>query len=154
MLSAQERHEIDAELPHYRQRQALTIEALKIVQRHRGWISDQALQDIAEYLGVSPENLEGIATFYNLLFRKPVGRNVALLCDSVSCWIMGCDAVREALVQRHGLRWGATGADGRFTLLPVPCLGACDRAPVMQIGEDLHGNLDPDRLSALLERYR
>jgi len=154
MLSPEERDEIEQEAPRYPQRQALTIEALKIVQRHRGWISDQALADIAGHLEMSREDLEGIATFYNLLFRRPVGRHVVLLCDSVSCWIMGCDRVRAALIEEHGLRMGAMSGDGRFTLLPVPCLGACDRAPVMQVDEDLHGNVDPGTVHVVLEDYR
>ncbi|HZP89114.1 MAG TPA: NADH-quinone oxidoreductase subunit NuoE [Burkholderiales bacterium] len=153
MLSDEERTEIEHEATRYPTRQALTIEALKIVQRHRGWISDQALDDVAVYLEVSRAELEGIATFYNLLFRRPVGRHVVLLCDSVSCWILGYDRVREALIEQ-GLRMGATSADGRFTLLPVPCLGACDRAPALHIDDDLHGNVDPDRVAALLEGYR
>jgi len=154
MLTAEERREIEEELPHYRDRQSLTIEALKIVQRHRGWISDEALADVASFLEVSAEDLEGVATFYNLLFRRPVGRHVVLVCDSVSCWIMGCDGLRDRLVREHGMRFGATDEQGRFTLLPVPCLGACDRAPALQIDDDLHGNVDGGSLGALLEPYR
>jgi NADH-quinone oxidoreductase subunit E len=155
MLSEEERCAIEAERPHYGyQRQAVCLEALQIVQRHRGWLSDEALADLAAYLEVTTEDLDALATFYSLLFRKPVGRHVVLLCDSVSCWIMGCEHVRHALEERHGLRMGATSADGRFTLLTVPCLGACDRAPALLIGDELHGPVAPETLAALLERYR
>jgi len=154
MLSAEEKREIDAEAGHYRDRRSLAIEALKIVQRHRGWVSDDALADVAAELGVSADELEGVATFYNLLFRKPVGRHVILVCDSVSCWITGYERLRAAAAEHHGLRLGETSDDGRFTLLPVPCLGACDRAPVALVDEDLHGELDPARLGEVLERYR
>lgn len=154
MLNAEEKRELEAEAGHYRDRRSLSIEALKIVQRHRGWVSDEALADVARELDVAPAELEGVASFYNLLFRRPVGRHVVLLCDSVSCWITGCERVREAAAERYGLRPGETSADGRFTLLPVPCLGACDRAPVALVDEDLHGELDPDRLGAVLDGYR
>ncbi len=124
------------------------------MQRHRGYIPDDAIADVAAQLGLSPAELESVATFYSLLFRRPVGRHVVLLCDSVSCWIMGCEALRTALAERCGLRPGETSDDGRYTLLPVPCLGACDRAPAIQVDGDLHGNLDPDAVVAVLERYR
>lgn len=153
MLNREEIAEIEAEAPHYLERRALGIEALKIVQRHRGWISDEALDEVGAYLGLPREHLEGVATFYNLLFRRPVGRHVVRLCDSVSCWLMGYEAVCEALCERHGMRMGGTTTDGRYTLVTVPCLGACDRAPVMMVDEDLHVRLDPDRLATMLDRY-
>ena len=78
-------------------------------------------------LGMSLADLESVATFYSLIFRKPVGRHVILLCDSVSCWIMGYETVRDHLRRRLGIDLGETTPDGRFTLLTIPCLGACDR---------------------------
>lgn len=153
MLSPDEIREIEQEAPHYRDRRALGVEALKVVQRHRGWISDEALAEVGDHLGIPRETLEGVATFYNLLFRKPVGRHVIRLCDSVSCWLMGCEQVGRALGEIHGLTLGGTTADDRFTLVTIPCLGACDRAPVMLVDEDLHGNLEPDGLGPILDRY-
>src|SRR5215469_11764944 len=99
MLTTEEIAEIEAEAPHYPTRDALAIDALKIVQRHRGWISDESVRDIAEHLGMSPADLDGIASFYNLIHRKPVGRHVIFVCDSVSCWIMGANRVVESLRQ-------------------------------------------------------
>src|SRR5512142_588551 len=103
MLSADERREIEAELPKYPTKQAVSIDAMKIVQKHRGWVSDEALQDIADLLGMSTSDLDGVATFYNLIFRRPVGRHVVYLCDSVSCWIMGYEQQRRHLQQRLGV---------------------------------------------------
>lgn len=153
MLSPAEIAEIEEEAPRYRDRRALGIEALKVVQRHRGWISDEALAEVGAHLGLSAEHLEGLATFYNLLFRKPVGRHVVRLCDSVSCWLMGHDQVCQALCQDHGLRMGGTSADGRFTLVTIPCLGACDKAPAMMVDDDLHGGVEPAGLRPILDRY-
>lgn len=158
MLSPEERAEIEEEAKRYPTRRALCIEALKVVQQHRGWVSDEALADVAVALGMTREELDGVATFYNLVFRKPVGRHVVLVCDSVSCWIMGYDRLRDRLCRELGVGLGGTTADGRFTLLPIVCLGACDHAPAMMVDDDLHGDLDPDadssRLPAVLERYR
>ncbi len=158
MLSPEERAEIEEEAKRYPTRRALCIEAMKVVQRHRGWVSDEALADVAGALGMTREELDGVATFYNLVFRRPVGRHVVLVCDSVSCWIMGYGRLRDRLCRELGVGLGGTPADGRFTLLPIVCLGACDHAPAMMVDDDLHGDLDPERdpqrLPAVLERYR
>ena len=153
-LSVEERREIEAEFARYPTRRAVCIDAMKIVQRHRGWISDESLQDIAQLLEMSLDELDSVATFYNLLYRKPVGRHVVLLCDSVSCWIMGYEKLRERLCSRLGARLGETTADGRFTLLPIVCLGTCDHAPAMMVDEDLHRDLDPDGAEKALENYK
>jgi NADH-quinone oxidoreductase subunit E len=153
MLTEQEIEEIQAEYPHYEQRQALSVEALKIVQRHQGWVSDEALTDVARLLEMDVAELDAVATFYNLIFRKPTGRHVILVCNSVSCWVMGGETVRERLEARLGIGLGETTADGRFTLLPVVCLGACHQAPAMMIDDDLHHDLDPDKIDAILETY-
>jgi NADH-quinone oxidoreductase subunit E len=126
---------------------------MKIVQRHRGWVSDDALKDIAELLEMTPDELESVATFYNLIFRKPVGKHVILLCDSVTCWIMGYDRLRQHLTSRLGIQLGETSADGRFTLLPNVCLGTCDHAPALMIDSDLHRDVNPQTIDAILATY-
>jgi NADH-quinone oxidoreductase subunit E len=158
MLSDAERQAIAAHLDHLgddaTRKGAACIEALGVVQRERGWVSDDALADVAALLEMPLAELEGVATFYSLIYRRPVGRHVILLCDSVSCWIAGCDALERHLHERLALRPGTTTADGRLTLLPVACLGHCDHAPALLIDADLHGNVDAERLEAILERYR
>ncbi len=153
MLSDAERSEIEAESGRYPNRRALCVDALKIVQRHRGWVSDEGLADVALHLGITLAELEGVATFYNLIFRKPVGQHVILLCDSVSCWIMGYEGVCRHLADRLGIAPGETTADGRFTLLPNVCLGACDHAPVMMIDEAHYQDLDPAKVDQILATY-
>src|SRR5215471_12297155 len=118
MLTPEEQTQIEAEFPHYPNRKAVSIDAMKIVQKHRGWVPDEALTDIGELLGMSATDLDGIATFYNLIFRHPVGRHVIYLCDSVSCWIMGSDRQCSHLIQHLQVHPGETTPDGRFTLLP------------------------------------
>jgi NADH-quinone oxidoreductase subunit E len=103
---------------------------------------------------MSPDDLDSVATFYNLIYRKPVGRHVILLCNSVSCWIMGYDRLRERLCRRLGIQLGETTADGRFTLLPIVCLGTCDHAPALLLDNDLHRDLSPDSVEQILESYR
>jgi len=152
MLSAAELGEIDAEISHVPYRSAVAIDALKIVQAHRGWVSDESLQAIARHLDMSAEELDGIATFYNLIFRRPVGEQVILLCNSISCWIKGCDKLQQKLTEQLGVGLGETTPDNRYTLLPVTCLGACDKAPVLMVGEDLHEDVTEQSLARLLGR--
>jgi len=151
-LSDQELAAIDAEIEHVPYRDAVAIDALKIVQAHRGWVSDESLRAIARHLHMSAGELEGIATFYNLVFRRPVGERVILVCNSVTCWIKGCDRLSARIGTELGIVPGATTRDNRFTLLPVTCLGACDRAPVLMIGDELHGNVKEESVPALLGR--
>jgi NADH-quinone oxidoreductase subunit E len=138
----------------YEDKRAACIEALMAVQRRHRWISDRQLAEVAALLDMAPDELDGVATFYNLLFRRPVGRHVIMLCDSVSCWLLGHDALLQALQQRLGIARGETSADGRFTLLPIVCLGHCDHAPALMIDDDLHGDVELQSLDALLARYR
>ncbi len=154
MLTAEEINEIEAEAAHYPKREAVSIDALKIVQRHRGWVSDESLGDIAGHLGMSPADLDSVATFYNLIFRRPVGRHVITVCDSVTCWIMGEERIREHLQERLGIGLGETTPDDRFTLLPTVCLGCCDHAPAMMVGSDLHSDLNSQKIDAALEKYK
>ena len=153
MLTSAETTEILEELTHYEHKQAASVEALLVVQRHRGWVPDEALEDVATMLDMSSDELDSVATFYNLIFRRPVGQHVILVCDTVSCWVMGYEAVVEQLRERLGIGFGETTTDGRFTLLPIPCLVACDRAPAIMIDDDLHGPVEAAALGEILARY-
>jgi NADH-quinone oxidoreductase subunit E len=153
MLTDTERQEIEAELLHYPDKRAACVEALKIVQRHHGWVSDERLKSLAMMLDMTPDELDGVATFYNLIYRKPVGRHVMLLCNSISCWIMGYEQMRAHIKARADVDLGQTTADQRFTLLPIVCLGACDHAPVMMVDDELHHDLTAEKVDDLLEKY-
>jgi NADH-quinone oxidoreductase subunit E len=155
MLSEAERQEIEAEMQRYPEKRAACIGAMKIIQRHRGWVSDDALRDIGDLMDISVAKLDGIAAFYNGILRKPVGQHVVYLCDSVSCWILGYEQIRARIEAMLGIGLGETTKDGRFTLLPPNvCLGDCGHAPVMMVDENLHHDLDPDTAGCILEEYR
>jgi NADH-quinone oxidoreductase subunit E len=154
MLSDAEKREIEAQLAHYEYKRAACVEALSIVQQYQGWVSDESLDEVAAMLDMTPTELDSVATFYNLIFRRPVGQHVILLCDSVSCWIMGYERLLEALTAHLHITLGDTTADGQFTLLPMPCLGTCDHAPALMIDNDLHHDLDPEHIAPILDLYR
>lgn len=150
MLNVEERKELDREVLQYERRESACIDALRILQRHRRWISDESVRDLADYLGMSPHEIDSIATFYNLIFRRPVGEHVIFLCDSVSCWICGCDAARVEVERLLNVRMGETTADGKFTLVTIQCLGACDRAPALMIDDELYTGAEPERIAGIL----
>jgi NADH-quinone oxidoreductase subunit E len=151
-LSDAEITAIDAELAHVPVRAGAAIDALKIVQAHRGWISDESLKAIARHLHMSAAELDGIATFYTLIFRKPVGEKVILLCNSVTCWMKGCDELQQKISDQLGIGMGETTPDNQYTLLPMTCLGACDKAPVMMVGDDLHEELSEQSLVEIFSK--
>ena len=153
MLSDKEKQEIEAEIPKYAQKRAVCIDALKIVQRHHGWVSDEAIQDLAQFLDISPAELDAVSTFYNLIYREPVGHHVILVFNSVSCWVMGYERLHACLQHALGIDLGEMSKDGRFTLLPTVCLGICDHAPAMMIDEDTYIDLDEAKIDSILARY-
>jgi NADH-quinone oxidoreductase subunit E len=152
-LSESEIAAIEEECAHLPDRQSAAIDALMIVQEHRGWVSDTSLFAIARLLGMSAEALDAVATFYNRIYRQPVGRHVVMLCDSVSCYIMGADRLAEEVKAHLRIDFGETTPDDRFTLLPIPCLGACDHAPTMLVGEELILDVQGDRLDEIFGRF-
>ncbi len=152
MLSPEEQSEIQAEVAHYPHKRAVAIDALKIVQKHRGHVSDEAMEDVARFLELSREELEGVCTFYNLLLRKPVGKHVIWVCDGVSCYLTGYGRLCRKLESTLGIKPGETTKDGKFTLLPIVCLGACDHAPVLMVDDDLHRDLDPQKTPQAVDK--
>lgn len=154
VLSAAEREAIEQEKHHYEDARAASIEALKIVQKARGWVPDGAIPAIAEILAIPASDVEGVATFYSQIFRQPVGRHIIRYCDSVVCHITGYQGIERALEEALRIKPGQTTPDGRFTLLPTCCLGNCDKGPTMMIDDDTHSHLKPEDIPSLLEQYQ
>jgi len=151
-LSLVEIQEINAEMSHYEDKTAVSIEALKIVQNHRRWVSDECLVAVAELLEISPAQLEAVATFDNLIYRQPVGKTVIHYCNSVTCWMLGSEQVRERLCRHLNVELGEMSVDGEYTILPIVCLGACDHAPVVMIGNELRLDITEDAVNEILGR--
>ncbi len=153
MLTTAEKELIEHEIRQVPAKKAACIEALKIVQEHRRWVSDESIQDVADILEMSPAEVDSVATFYNLIFRQPVGRHIILLCDSISCYVMGYRDLHRHITRLLGIQYGQTTPDGRFTLLPNPCLGTCDHAPALMVDHDLYRDLQPETLENILAKY-
>ncbi len=153
ILTSEEIAGIDEYIHHYPQARAAVLDALKLVQKRNGWVDDAQVAAIANMLGIAIADVEGVATFFNRIYRQPVGRHVILLCDSIACYLTGFEEVEQALKQALGIDYGQTTIDGRFTLLPVCCLGNCDKGPSILIDEDTYGPVKADEVLTLLEYY-
>ncbi len=130
--------------------EAAGIEALKVVQEHRGWISDDSLLAIAQCLNISSAQLEGVATFYNLIYRQQVGHYVIHLCDSISCHLTGYEDILHTIKAHLGIGYGQTTTDGEFTLLSNACLGNCDKSPAMMINKKHYHSLTAESVIAII----
>ncbi|WP_183042925.1 NADH-quinone oxidoreductase subunit NuoE [Candidatus Portiera aleyrodidarum] len=154
ILTKEEKTEIIIEKNNYENSKAASICALKIIQKYRGWVSDLVINEIANIIGINPTELDSIATFYNLIYRKPIGTNRILLCNSITCYINGYKKIYKILKNLLGISMGETTKDKRFTLLTVCCLGNCDKAPNMMINNEIYYNLIKKNIFNILEFYK
>ncbi len=130
----------------------MAIDAMIEVQGVYGWMTDEAMVETAALLRMTPLELEELATFYDSIYRSPVGKYVIHVCDSAICWLEGHQRVIDYLGKRLNLTMGATTSDGLFTLLPVCCIGYCDRAPSMMINKKVYGELTPEKIDNILDK--
>ena len=132
----------------------LVVDVMFELQDHYGYLSDEALEEAALLLGMTPLEMEELATFYTFIFREPVGKYVIHVCDSIICWMNGYESIRDFLSQKLGIKMGETTSDGLFTLLPVCCIGYCDRSPAILINRIVYGPLTPEKLDEILDKLR
>jgi NADH-quinone oxidoreductase subunit E len=132
----------------------LAVDIMFALQNYFGYLSDEALEEGAHLLGMTPLELEEIATFYDFIYREPVGKFVIHVCDGVVCWMNGYDAVMEYLFKKLGIKPGETTEDGFFTILPTACIGYCDLSPAMLINGRAYGPLTPEKIDDILNRLR
>ena len=152
VFSENTRRELDAILSRYPEKEAAILPALYLAQREFGYVSDEAIVYVAELLGVTPARIEGVATFYTMFNRKPVGKYHVQICRNISCSLLGAEHLIEHISKKLGIRPGETTPDGKFTLSRAECLGSCGTAPVMQVNDDYHENLTEEKIDALLDR--
>lgn len=137
----------------YPESRGAVLPAIRIVQNEIGCVTDEALRDIAAELGVSDPEVFGTATFYSLIRRRRSGRHVISFCHNLPCTLMGAEPLIEHLRTRLGVEEGDVTADGRFSFQRIECIGRCDGAPAMLVDDDYHGELTPEKIDAILEKY-
>jgi NADH-quinone oxidoreductase subunit E len=137
----------------FTQREA-AVDVMKSLQAHYGWLTDEAVVEAADLLGLSPLQVEELATFYEMIYRRPVGRKVIHVCDSISCWSLGGESLLEQIAGQLGIKAGETTADNLFTLLPCCCLGNCGQAPTLMIGDTIYGRVTTASATEILRQER
>ncbi|HEY7585796.1 MAG TPA: NADH-quinone oxidoreductase subunit NuoE [Candidatus Deferrimicrobiaceae bacterium] len=145
------RRELEAILSRYPDKEAAILPALHLAQREFGYVSDEAIVYVAGLLGFTPARIEGVATFYTMYNRKPVGKYHVQVCRNISCSLMGAEHLIEHVSKKLGIKPGETTPDGRFTLSKAECLGSCGTAPVMQVNDDYHEELTEEKIDVLLD---
>ncbi|MCI0413926.1 NADH-quinone oxidoreductase subunit NuoE [bacterium] len=154
MFSKSIEKEFQELLQKYPSKRSALIPALYIVQREMGFVKPEGIEYVAKLLGISAAQVMEVATFYTMLFLKPVGKNVLWVCHNLSCNLCGAEDVIQHLEKSLGIRAGETTADGLFTLLRQECLASCDTAPVMQVNDDYEENLTLKRVDEILDKLR
>ena len=128
------------------------LPALKEVQAKHGYITPAMMADVAEALGMTVGDVYGVATFYSFLSLKRLGEHVIMVCKSIPCWMKNSEAVGNSLHYELSCKLGETTKDGKFSLLPVNCIGACDHAPAMMVDGKVYGDLTAERVLEILSR--
>lgn len=151
MIPEQLEQELQLRIAHAITPREAAVDIMKQLQLHYGWLSDEAVTEAAELLGLSTLQVEELATFYEMIYRRPVGRTVIHVCDSVSCWAMGSESLLRHLEKLLGIKPGETSEDNLFTLLPCSCLGNCGAAPAIMIGEQHFGPVTPELAAGIIK---
>jgi NADH-quinone oxidoreductase subunit E len=154
MLPETIKHSLQERIARVAHPREMAIDVIYALQDHYGYFSDEALAQAAGLLGMSPLEIDELATFYTFIYREPVGKYVIHVCDSLICWMENGENLVAHLCERLAIRMGETTADGLFTLLPVCCIGYCDRAPAILVNRRVHGPLTIDTLDDLIDRLR
>ena len=154
MIPKELKESLIQQLDHVEHPRELAVDVMFAIQDHYGYLTDEGVQETARLLDMSPLEVEQLATFYTFIYREPVGKYVIHVCDSVVCWMDGYESIKEYLCRKLDLRLGETTPDGLFTLLPVCCIGYCDRSPAMLVNRKAYGNLTAEKIDGILEKLK
>jgi NADH-quinone oxidoreductase E subunit len=154
MISEQSRQRMRDLAARYPVARSAVMPALSIAQQEEGYISPEALQAVAEAIGIVVDDVESIATFYTMYDRQPPGKKVIKVCTSISCYLRNCDALVSHLESRLGIKRGETSADGTYTLLTAECLASCGTAPVLQVNDEFVENVTLEMADALIDEWK
>ena len=138
----------------YPEKRSALIPALHLVQSQLGYLPLEAQAEVAELFAIDPNEVNGIVTFYDMFFEKPVGKHLLHVCKNASCMLRGGDELLQALCAKLQVKPHEVSSDGEFTVIPSECLGACDRAPMMLVDEQVFGPVAIDQLDSLLEQTK
>ena len=154
MLSPEARQQIETLKSQYETNQSALIPALHLAQRDQGWLSEEVQREVAAILGVTPQSVRQVVTFYTMFQQKPVGRHLLQVCRNLSCSLLGGHRLQKQIEEKLGIKDGETTQDGRFTLISVECLGSCGTAPVIMVNDQYHEDVTPSEVDRLLDELK
>ena len=153
-LSEPAKHELLEVASRYPIKRSAILHGLRLVQQEAGSLTERGMRDVAELLELTPHEVYDVATFYTLFSLRPRGDYLLQVCRTLPCALCGAEPLLSHLEQRLGIREGETTPDGKFTLVTVECLAACDKAPVIQVNEDYYESLTTERVDQLIAEWR
>lgn len=153
-FTPENQRKFEAVLQRYPERQAAMLPTLWLAQQQNGWISTEVMEYVASLLEVPASKVYEVVTFYTMFYQRPVGKYHFQVCRTLSCQLRGAESITEHLQSRLGIGLGETSPDGRFTLSEVECLGSCGTAPMLQLNNDYHEDLTPEKLDRLIESLK
>jgi NADH-quinone oxidoreductase subunit E len=151
MLSQAACQQIQSLISQYPEKRSALIPALQLAQKEAGYISTDIVCEIANLFSLTPNEVNEVASFYTMLYRKPAGKYVIQVCTNISCLLCNAEGIMEHLTRRLGIKPGETSPDKKYTLVEVECLGSCGTSPVVQINEDYYEDLTPEKLDRILD---
>ena len=154
MLSEKTHQQIKALIEKYPHRRSALIPSLQLAQEEAGYLSLAVVREVAAVFELAPNEVYEVASFYTMLYKKPVGKYVIQVCTNISCLLGNSEEIMSHLEKRLGIKPGETTPDNKFTLMEVECLASCDTAPVVQINEDYHEDLTPEKLDRILDSLK
>ena len=154
MLSPETRQKIESLKKVYETHQSALIPALHVAQADQGWLSEETQREVAQLLGLTPQSVRQVVTFYTMFHQKPVGRHMIQVCRNLSCSLLGGQRLQKQIQEKLGIEDGETTQDGRFTYVSVECLGSCGTAPVLMVNDRYHENVTPQEVDRLLEELK
>ena len=153
MISEQAKQRMRDLAARYPVARSAVMPALYIAQQEEGYITQAALEAVAQAIGMTVDDIESVATFYTMYYQQPPGKKVIKVCTSISCYLRSCDALVDHLEQRLGIKRGETTADGNYTLMTAECLASCGTAPVIQVNDEFVENVTLDMADALIDEW-
>lgn len=150
-FSPERQKEFEKLLPRYPIKEAAMLPTLRLAQEEFDYITDDVIKFVAELVETPVARVKAVATFYTMYNKKPVGKYHIQVCQNLSCSLMGAESILDHLAKKLKIKVGETTSDKKFTLTRVECLGACGTAPVMQINDDYHEDLTPEKVDSILE---
>lgn len=154
MLSPDAKKRIESLKSEYETNLSALIPALHVAQADQGWLSEETQGEVATILGVTPQSVREVVTFYTMFHQRPVGKYLLQVCRNLSCCLKGGHRLQKQIEERLGIQEGETTQDGRFTLVSVECLGSCGTAPVLMVNDRYHEDVTPAEIDRLLTELK